>query len=102
VEAFQQQNLTPHVEIEATNTDLIVRMVEAGLGVAVVPLHASGAVTRGRSVTIHSLGRQVRPIASGVLLRRGERRTEPVLRLLEFLGAKSNGPETMVSGGARK
>ena len=97
VEAFQQQNLMPHVEIEATNTDLIVRMVEAGLGVAVVPLHPSGAVTRGRSVTIHSLGRQVRPIHSGLLLRRGERRSGPVLRLLEFLGAKTGGSESQAA-----
>ncbi|HEY7616638.1 MAG TPA: LysR substrate-binding domain-containing protein, partial [Terriglobales bacterium] len=56
-EAFQRLGLAPHVEIEATNTDLIVRMVEAGLGVAIVPLHASGAVTRGRRVKVHSLGR---------------------------------------------
>ena len=55
--------------------------------VAVVPLHASGAVTRGRKVTIHSLGRQVRPIHSGVLLRRGERRSAAAERLLDFLGA---------------
>lgn len=87
VEAFQQHSLTPHVEIEATNTDLIVRMVEAGLGVAVVPLHDSGAVTKGRRVAIRSLGKQVRPIHSGVLLRRGEQRSAAAQRLLEFLGA---------------
>ena len=90
VEAFQQQSLTPHVEIEATNTDLIVRMVEAGLGVAVVPLHDSGAVTQGRKVAIRNLGRQVRPIHSGVLLRRGERRSAAAERLLEFLGAAAS------------
>jgi len=94
VEAFQQRGLAPHVEIEATNTDLIVRMVEAGLGVALVPLHTSGAVTRGRRVAIRSLGRQVRPIHSGILWRRGERLSTATQRLLEFLGAKppSNGP----------
>jgi DNA-binding transcriptional LysR family regulator len=86
-EAFQRLGLAPHVEIEATNTDLIVRMVEAGLGVAVVPLHPSGAVTRGRRVTIHSLGRQVRPIDSGVLLRRREQPSDAALKLLDFLGA---------------
>jgi DNA-binding transcriptional LysR family regulator len=85
-EAFQRLGLAPHVEIEATNTDLIVRMVEAGLGVAVVPLHPSGAVTRGRRVTIHTLGRQVRPIDSGVLLRRNERLPEAAVKLLDFLG----------------
>jgi DNA-binding transcriptional LysR family regulator len=85
-EAFQRLGLAPHVEIEATNTDLIVRMVEAGLGVAVVPLHPSGAVTRGRRVTIHTLGRQVRPIDSGVLLRRNERLPAASIKLLDFLG----------------
>jgi DNA-binding transcriptional LysR family regulator len=87
-EAFQRLGLAPHVEIEATNTDLIVRMVEAGLGVAVVPLHQSGAVTRGRRVVARTLGRQVRPIDSGVLLRRGEQPPETAARLLEFLGAQ--------------
>jgi DNA-binding transcriptional LysR family regulator len=85
-EAFQRLGLSPHVEIEATNTDLIVRMVEAGLGVAIVPLHPSGAVTRGRRVAVHSLGKQVRPIDSGVLLRRQERLPDPATRLLTFLG----------------
>jgi DNA-binding transcriptional LysR family regulator len=84
-EAFHRLGLAPHIELEATNTDLIVRMVEAGLGIAVVPLHPSGAVTRGRRITVHSLGRQLRPIDSGILLRRGERLNEPTTKLLEFL-----------------
>lgn len=87
-EAFQRMGLVPHVEIEATNTDLIVRMVEAGLGVAIVPLHPSGAVTRGRRVAVHSLGKQVRPIDSGVLLRRNERLPDAAAKLLTFLGAE--------------
>jgi DNA-binding transcriptional LysR family regulator len=84
-EAFQRLSLAPHVEMEATNTDLVVRMVEAGLGVAVVPLHPSGAVTRGRRVTIHRLGRQVRPIDSGILFRRAEPLPDAATRLLDFL-----------------
>jgi DNA-binding transcriptional LysR family regulator len=88
VEAFQRLGLAPHVEIEATNTDLIVRMVEAGLGVAVVPLHPSGAVTRGRKVTAINLGKQVRPIDSGVLLRRRERLADSAQQFLQFLGAQ--------------
>ena len=90
-EAFQRAGLTPHVELEATTTDLIVRMVEAGLGVGIVPLHPSGAVTRGRKVAIQSLGKQVRPIDSGVLLRKGEQPTPAALKLLDFLHS-SNPP----------
>jgi DNA-binding transcriptional LysR family regulator len=86
-EAFGRLGLAPHVELEATTTDLIVRMVEAGLGVAIVPLHPSGAVTRGRRVAIQSLGKQVRPIDSGILLRRDEQPTPAAAKLLDFLGS---------------
>src|SRR5204863_6907257 len=73
VEAFQHLGLVPLVELEATNTDLIVRMVEAGLGIGIVPLHDSGEVTRGRKVEARSLGKHVRPTLSGVPLPRRER-----------------------------
>jgi DNA-binding transcriptional LysR family regulator len=85
VEAFQKRGLTPHIEMEATNTDLVVRMVEAGLGVAVVPLIAGGAVTRGRRVAVQSLGHQVRAIDSGLLLRRDEFLPQAARKLLDFL-----------------
>jgi DNA-binding transcriptional LysR family regulator len=89
VEAFQRLNLAPHIEMEATNTDLIVRMVEAGLGIAVVPLHPSGAVTRGRRLTTHRLGRQVRCIDSGILVRRRGQLQESAAKLLDFLSASA-------------
>ena len=84
-EAFQRLGLVPQIELEVTNTDLIVRMVEAGLGAAIVPLHPSGAVTRGRKVAIHGLGRQVRPIDSGILLRRNEALSDAGQKLVAFL-----------------
>lgn len=90
-EAFQKLGLAPQIEMEATNTDLIVRMVEAGLGIAVVPLHPSGAVTRGRRVAIQGLGRQVRPIDSGILLRRHEQLTDAASKLLGLLAAHTGG-----------
>jgi DNA-binding transcriptional LysR family regulator len=72
MDAFRQRNLAPRIEMEATNTDLIVRMVEAGLGISLVPLHPSGAVTRGRRVATCPLGQHIRPIDSGILVRKGE------------------------------
>ena len=83
--AFYRQSLTPQIEVETTNTDLIVRMVEANLGVAIVPLMPSGVVTRGRRVDIRSLGKQIRPIDSGVLLRRNEQLSEACSHFVEFL-----------------
>lgn len=85
MEALQQAGVSPQVELEATNTDLIVRMVEARLGVAVVPLYPSGAVTRGRKVVARALADPIRPIHSGVLLRKGESISPAVAVLLRFL-----------------
>lgn len=92
-EAFQRLELVPQIELEATNTDLIVRMVEAGLGVGIVPLHSSGAVTRGRRVAVNPLGHQVRPIDSGILMRKKEQLTTAAVTFLEFLSPTSRGSE---------
>jgi len=87
LDAFHKERLAPRIEIEATTTDLIVRMVEAGLGVSIVPLHPSGAVTRGRRVAIRPLANFVRPIDSGILVRKGERLSAAAKRFIEFCGA---------------
>ncbi len=69
-DAFHGEGLSPHVGMETTNTEIIVRMVEAGLGVSIVPLMSGGAVTRGHKVGTRSLGKLIRPIHSGILVRR--------------------------------
>jgi DNA-binding transcriptional LysR family regulator len=70
MDAFHGAGLSLRVDMETTNTEIIVRMVEAGLGLSIVPLMSSGAVTRGRRVGVRSLGTRIRPIHSGILLRR--------------------------------
>jgi len=71
VDGFHLRGITPRVATETTNTEIIVRMVEAGLGVSIVPLLANGIVTKGRKVGICELGDQIRPIHSGILYRKG-------------------------------
>src|SRR5260370_39300551 len=73
MDAFHGQGLSPRVEMETTNTEIIVRMVEAGLGISIVPLMASGAVTRGHRIGVRRLGNVIRPIHSGILIRRREK-----------------------------
>jgi DNA-binding transcriptional LysR family regulator len=85
VDAFHGAGLSPRVDMETTNTEIIVRMVEAGLGVSIVPLMPSGAVTLGRKVGIRSLGKQIRPIHSGILLRRGDRLSAASQAFIDFL-----------------
>jgi DNA-binding transcriptional LysR family regulator len=85
MDAFHGQGLSPRVEMETTNTEIIIRMVEAGLGVSIVPLMPGGAVTRGHKVGTRSLGKQIRPIHSGVLVRRGEPLSASSRAFIEFL-----------------
>jgi DNA-binding transcriptional LysR family regulator len=73
MEAFSRRGLSPRIEMEATTTDLVVRMVAAGLGVAIIPLLPNGIVTRGHAVTVRTLAEDIRPIDSGLLLRRGDK-----------------------------
>ena len=87
VDAFQEHGLSPCVEMETTSTEIVVRMVEAGLGISIVPLLASGAVTRGRRVGIRPLTERVRPIRSGILTRRGENLSPATRKFIEFVEA---------------
>jgi DNA-binding transcriptional LysR family regulator len=84
-DAFHLQGLSPRVELETTTTEIVVRMVEAGLGISIVPLLPSGIVTRGRRVVAISLGNQIRPINSGILIRRGETLTPQAQQFVDFV-----------------
>ena len=91
IDAFHGQGLSPRVDMETTNTEIIVRMVEAGLGVSIVPLMPSGSVTRGRKVGTRSLGDQIRPIHSGILTRRDEPLSAAGHELMSFLERECRG-----------
>jgi DNA-binding transcriptional LysR family regulator len=85
IDAFHGLGISPRVDMETTNTEIIVRMVEAGLGVSIVPLLASGAVTRGRRVAVRRLGEAIRPIHSGILTRGDEPLSPPAREFAAFL-----------------
>src|SRR5262245_48539298 len=91
MDAFHGEGLSPRVDMETTNTEIIVRMVEAGLGVSIVPLLPSGAVTRGHKVAARSLGKLIRPIHSGILVRRGEALPPAGRAFIEFLLPRRQG-----------
>jgi DNA-binding transcriptional LysR family regulator len=85
LDAFHEQNLSPRIHMETTTTEIVIRMVEAGLGVSIVPLLASGAVTRGRKVAIRAIADPIRPIHSGILTRRGERLSAAAQEFVGFI-----------------
>ena len=84
LDAFNERGLVPRVALETTSTETVVSMVEAGLGLSIVPLLPSGAVTRGRRVDVYPLQAAIRPIHSGVMLRKGETPAAQTARLIEF------------------
>jgi DNA-binding transcriptional LysR family regulator len=84
LDAFHERGLAPRVALETTSTETVVSMVEAGLGISVVPLLPTGAVTRGRRVEILPIVDAIRSIHSGVLFRRGEKPTGATAQLLDF------------------
>lgn len=85
LDAFHGQGLSPRIDMEATTTGIVVKMVEAGLGVSLVPLMPNGVVTRGINVGVRKLGGQIRPIHSGILLRQGETPTSAAAAFIRFL-----------------
>ncbi len=88
LDAFHERGLVPAVALETTSTETVVSMVEAGLGVAVVPLMSNGAVTRNRRVEVRTIADPIRPIHSGVISRRGDTPSPPAARLLSFIKSR--------------
>jgi DNA-binding transcriptional LysR family regulator len=88
MDAFHEVSLSPRVELEATSTAVVVRMVEAGLGVSLVPLLPGGQITRGHKVGTRRLPGMIRPIHSGILYRRGEHLSPASKAFIEFLKQK--------------
>lgn len=92
MDAFHGAGLPLRVDMETTTTEIIVRMVEAGLGVSIVPLMPSGVVTRGRRIAVRPLGDQIRPIHSGILVRRGETPSPACRAFIDFLRPRGGNP----------
>jgi DNA-binding transcriptional LysR family regulator len=66
LDAFHERGLTARVALETTSTETIVSMVQAGLGVSIVPLLSNGLVTRRRRVEVWPLVDSIRSIHSGI------------------------------------
>lgn len=69
LQAFHRAGVEPQVALQATTTALIVQMVEAGLGVAVLPLLPSGCVTAGRALAVVPVSERIEAIDSGIFMR---------------------------------
>jgi DNA-binding transcriptional LysR family regulator len=85
LDAFHEQKLSPQVHMETTTTQIVIRMVEAGLGISIVPLLESGVVARGRRVAVRPIADPIRPINSGILTRRGDHLSAAAHEFIGFI-----------------
>lgn len=89
LDAFHAQGLAPRVHMETTTTEIVVRMVEAGLGISIVPLLSSGVVTRGCRVAVRDIADPIRDIHSGILTRRDENLSQAAIEFLGFVSGRA-------------
>ncbi len=92
LDAFHHQGLSPCVNMETTTTEIVVQMVEAGLGIAIVPLLPSGAVTHHRKVAVRPIADPIRHIDSGVLTRRCDRQSAATREFIDFIRQAESPP----------
>lgn len=85
LEAFFANAIEPNITLEATSTQVVVSMVEAGLGVAILPLLPSGVVTAGSNVTVLPLAQRVRPVETCILSRDGAFESRAIGDFRDFL-----------------
>lgn len=85
LEAFYAKGLKPNIAMEATSTPIVVRMVEASLGIAIVPVLPSGVVTRNLRVREIEISDQIRPLDTGIFIRPDARDDDTVQVLSNYL-----------------
>ena len=89
LQAFHRAGVEPQVALQATTTALIAQMVEAGLGIAVLPLLPSGRVTAGRALAVVPVSDRIEAIDSGIFMR-PEWADDPMLNeLIDWVTAEA-------------
>ncbi|MFI4968644.1 MAG: LysR family transcriptional regulator [Lysobacterales bacterium] len=81
LETFFALGLEPTICMEATSTPLILSMVNAGLGVSLIPSPSTDAPMRGLDVVTVPVSDPIRPIETGLFLR-AEWESEPAVQAL--------------------
>ena len=88
LEALHAQELEPTIAMEATSTPLILGLVHAGLGIAIVPTPSTPAPLRGLDVALVPVTDPIRPIETGLFLRAEWEDDPGVKALLKILLAR--------------
>jgi DNA-binding transcriptional LysR family regulator len=85
LEAFFALDLHPVIEMEATSTPLILSMIDAGLGISIIPTPSTTAPLRGLNVVTMPISDPVRPIETGLYVRSEWMADPAVTALIEMI-----------------
>lgn len=85
MEAFHLRGLVPRIAMEVTSTPAAIRMVDAGLGLAIVPAPAWGVVENGARTGQTTLSDSIRAIEIAILTRPATEDDAPVSTVVDAL-----------------
>lgn len=85
LETFFALGIEPTVRTEASSTPLMLSMVDAGLGLAIIPAPSTPAPLRGLDVAVVPISDPIRPIETGLFLRAEWQNDHGVQQLLKLI-----------------
>ena len=85
LEAFSRRELTPRIVTDVTTTAVALRLIEAGIGTAILPLLRSGAVTRETRVGQIPIQDAIRDVENAIIFRPALQENLFVRRLLDLV-----------------
>jgi DNA-binding transcriptional LysR family regulator len=85
LEAFSRRELVPRIVTDVTTTAIALRLIEAGIGTAILPLLRSGAVTREAHVGQVPIQDAIRGVENAIVFRPALQDNLLVRRLLDLV-----------------
>lgn len=68
LEAFHAAEVQPKIGMQATTTAIILQMIEAGLGVSILPLLPCGRTTADKALKVIPISEPIQSIQSGIFI----------------------------------
>lgn len=85
LEAFYAKGIAPRTAIEVTTTQMLLNLVEEGIGASIIPVLQDSTILRGRQIGEAAISDGIRPVEYGILSRKDSGANDPSRELLRFI-----------------
>ncbi|GEM_PF-674953 len=85
LEAFRRRNLVPRIGVTVTSFQMAIRMVETGMGVALLPLPPAGVHVSDEAIARVPTGDAIRPVQTYIVTRAASQNAGAVHAFLDFV-----------------